>query len=174
MTTLLIAFVLYALIFYAVCYVVTENAQNFLYNQPVQGMPWRVGIVALASAALATWLKPSFDTMFTSEWYWTLLAAVIWFTLFLLVLEFEVVHAAAVGLVTMVLIWGLAGLAVQGVTRSPEETARERNRRFVTQPDDPNRRNIRKSSSLPTFTPASKAEGQTNTNAAAKAAPSGS
>ena len=83
--------------------------------------PWaglKVAGGSLVLAGLATWLHPSFETVFTTDISWTLLQAVVWFAVFVLAFQFHPTHAIGLSLVTMVLVSGVATLGVDSLTKS--------------------------------------------------------
>ena len=55
--------------------------------------------------------------MFTSDFPWTVLQAIIWFVLFTLILRFHPVHALAVSLGAMIFLTGMSGLAYNSLSR---------------------------------------------------------
>ena len=52
--------------------------------------------------------RRSYDSMFTSNFAWTVLQGIVWFGVFTLIFQFHPWHALGLGLVTMVLVSGLA------------------------------------------------------------------
>jgi hypothetical protein len=86
-----------------------------------------VGLKVLAGAAvmggLLTWTKSSFDTMFTADLPYTALTAIIWAGVFILVYRFQPVHGAMFALAAVLLLPGLATIAVESVMRPPPNPA---------------------------------------------------
>ena len=128
----LAAFVIYFLVLFVTTYIVADNAQSYLYNEKTSKLPLRVLVSALIFAGLATWTKPSLDTMFSSQWHMTLLSAVVWMAAFLFIMGFELWHAAAFGIGTMILVLGFAGMAAKGWNTTASEKQTELNQRYTT------------------------------------------
>lgn len=136
MLSVLIAFVVYWLILFVACYIVSEYAQNYLYDETTPGLGLKLAIGTTILAALATWLRPTYDTMFTSDVAWTVLQGIAWVFVFMLVLSFHPPHALGLGLATMVLAVGMASLAVDSLSGAGSAVAR----RTVREPSKPLRR----------------------------------
>lgn len=117
MLTTLIALATYWLILFAVCFILVEYGQSYLYDEVTPGSGWKVALGTFAFAAILTWARSSFDTMFTSDIAWTLLQAVVWFAVFTLLFQFQPPHALGFSLITFVLVSGMATLAVDSMTR---------------------------------------------------------
>ncbi len=118
LTALIIPLLVHWLLIFVACYVVTEFAQNYLYDETTP----RVGLKILGGsfllALLLTWTRSSFDTMFTSEISFTVLQAIAWFAVFTLVFRFQPQHAAGISILVMILITGMATLAVDSFEAS--------------------------------------------------------
>jgi hypothetical protein len=111
------AFLIYWLVFFVACFIINEQGQNYFYDEVPKYSGLRVAAGSLILAALATWLRPSYETLFTSNISWTLLQAVVWFGVFTLILQFHPWHALGLGLTAMVLVTGLATLGVDSLTK---------------------------------------------------------
>src|SRR5689334_15079051 len=59
-------FVIYYLILFAASYVIVEFGQNYFYDEATPGMGYKVALGALIMAAMLTWTRSDFATMFTS------------------------------------------------------------------------------------------------------------
>jgi len=118
-----IAFLVYWVVFFVACFTVNELFQDWLYDEVPKHSGLRVAAGSLAFAALATWLRPTFETMFTSDIAWTALQAVVWFGVFTLVFQFHPWHALGLALVTLMLVPGLASLGVDSLTRPSRTVA---------------------------------------------------
>jgi hypothetical protein len=103
---------IYWLVFFVACFVVVEIGQDQLYDEVTPYVGWKVAGGSLILAILATIFKPSYETFLTSEIHWTALQAIVWFLVFMFILQFHPWHALAAGLVTMVMVMGLATLGV--------------------------------------------------------------
>ena len=123
-TTILPFFIYFALLF-VICYAVSEFAQDYLYDESTPHLGLKTVAAAAILAAVLTYTHSSYDTMFTERIHLTAFQAVVWFAVFTLVLRFHPPHAAAIGIVTMMLCAGLTTLAVDGLTRSNNRTFAE-------------------------------------------------
>jgi hypothetical protein len=106
------------LVLFVACYIVTEYGQYYLYDEATPGVGWKCALGSLILAAFLTWTRTSYDTMLTSELGKTVLQGILWFVVFTLVLRFHPLHALTLGVATMLLIAGLAGLAVDSFRRT--------------------------------------------------------
>lgn len=118
MPAFLVPFLIYWLVLFVACYTVTELGQDQFYDEVTPRVGLKVAAGSLILAALATWLRPSFETIFTANIAWTMLQAIVWFFVFMLIFEFHPWHALALSLVTMVLVTGLATMGVDSLTKS--------------------------------------------------------
>jgi hypothetical protein len=114
------AFLVYWLVIFVACYVVVEFGQDQLYDEvtPRVGLKVTGGSLLLA-LMLATFhargSAASFDSMFTTNIVWTVLQAIVWFGVFALVFQFHPWHALGLGLMTMLLVQGLATMGVNSI-----------------------------------------------------------
>jgi hypothetical protein len=111
------AFLLYTFICFVISFILVEYGQKYLYDEVT---PY-VGLKVLAGAAvmgvLLTWRRSSFDTMFTSDLPYTALIAIAWAGVFILIFRFQPLHGAAFALAAVLLLPGLATIAVESVMR---------------------------------------------------------
>lgn len=110
-------FLVYWLVLFVSCYIVVEYGQNYLYDETTPGVGWKVALGSALLAGLMTWTRTSYDTMFTAEFAWTALQAIAWFAVFTLIFRFQPLHGFAIGIVTMLLISGMATLGVTSLTQ---------------------------------------------------------
>jgi hypothetical protein len=150
MFSIVVPFLIYWLVLFVACYTVCEVAQDQLYDEVTPKVGLKVAGGSAILAVLATWLRPSFETMFTNDIAWTLLQAVVWFAVFTLVFQFHPPHALGLSLVTMALVLGLATLGVDSLTKASPTLAPVK----ATPDNVP----IRKSLSTPPPTSPAKAE----------------
>lgn len=108
---------IYWLVFFVACYVSCEVGQDQFYDEVTPNVGLKVAVGSLILAALATWIRPSFDTIFTANIAWAVLQAIVWFLVFMFILEFHPWHALAISLVCMALVSGLATMGVESLTR---------------------------------------------------------
>ena len=117
---------IYWLVLFVVCYIITEVAQDQLYDEVTPRVGLKVGLASLSLALLLTKLHPSFDTMFTSNIAWTVLQGIVWFAVFTLILQFHPWHALAIGVLTMLIVPGVATLGVDSILKPTPRLASTR------------------------------------------------
>ena len=117
------SFLIYSVILFVVSYILVEYGQKYLYDETPPYMALRVGIGAMVMAAILTWTRSSFETMFTFDIYKTTLLAMVWIGVFILIYQFQPLHGASIALAAALLIPGLATIAVQGLTSTRPTTA---------------------------------------------------
>lgn len=123
MVSLLITFAIYYLTLLVVCFLVVSQGQDALYDEPTPGFEWKVAFGSMLLAALLTWTRSSFATMFTDEIGKTTLQAIVWFAVFTLIFRFHPWHGAGIGLATMLIVTGLATMGVESML-APKATER--------------------------------------------------
>ena len=122
-----VAFLAYYLILYVVCFLVVSQGQDALYDEATPGFPWKVAAGSLLLAAMLTKTRSSFATMFTDDITWTVLQAILWVGVFMLIYRFQPWHALGIGLATMLILTGLASMAVESLlSRTPTNRAETR------------------------------------------------
>ncbi len=72
--------------------------------------------------------------MFTNNIMWTLLQAIVWPGVFILVFRFHPWHGLGLGLATMVLVSGLATMGVESLLSKPVPTTRSTRSLISNQP----------------------------------------
>jgi magnesium-transporting ATPase (P-type) len=73
-------------------------------------------LIALLLTVLKSYNLPaSYESMFTTNIAWTVLQGIVWFAVFTLIFQFHPWHALGLGLVTMLLVTGLATMGVDSV-----------------------------------------------------------
>jgi hypothetical protein len=138
MSTIIWPFLIYWLVMFVACFVVVEVAQDQLYDEVTPRAGLKVASGSLLIALLLTWLKArgepvSYESMFTSNFAWTVLQGIVWFGVFTLIFQFHPWHALGLGLVTMVMVSGLATMGVESILAKPAQTAAA-TRSFVPTP----------------------------------------
>jgi hypothetical protein len=108
-------FFVYWLAFFVVCYITTEMFADQLYDEVPKFIGFRVAAGSLILALLAAWLHPSFETLFTANLAWTALQAIAWVAVYILLFQFHPWHGLAIGLITMLLIPGVATMGVDNL-----------------------------------------------------------
>ena len=120
---LLTSFAVYYLVLFVVSFLVVSQGQDALYDEPTPNFEWKVAFGAGILAAVLTYTHSSFATMFTDDFGATVIQAIVWFAVFALVYRFHPWHAAGIGLATMLIVTGLATMAVDSML-SPRPTDR--------------------------------------------------
>jgi peptidoglycan/LPS O-acetylase OafA/YrhL len=143
-------FLIYWLILFVACSVVTEYGQTYLYDETTPRVGLKLLLGTMILAALMTRTRTSYDTMLTSELGWTVIQAIVWFGVFTLILHFQPWHGGIIGIVTMLLVAGIATLGVDSLTGSNRQGALPTNVR----PSRPLRRSV----GVPPQVPADAAE----------------
>ncbi len=118
MSAIIWPFLIYWVALFVACYTVCEVGQDQFYDEVTPGVGWKVAVGSFIFAALATWLKPSYESIFTSNIAFTLLQLIVWVLVFILVFQFHPPHALALAPITMVLVVGLATMGVESLTKA--------------------------------------------------------
>ena len=126
MSAIIWPLLIYWLVMFVVCYIITEVAQDQLYDEVTPRVGLKVALASFILAALLTWLRPSFDTMFTANIAWTVLQGIVWFAVFTLILQFHPWHALAIGVLTMLIVPGAATLGVDSMLKPTPRVASAR------------------------------------------------
>lgn len=108
---------IYWLVFFVASYAIVEVGQDQFYDEVTPQAWLKVGIGSLILAGFQTWLKTSYDTMFTSDLPWTALQGIVWFLVFMFAYQFHPQHAAAIGIAAMLLIPGIASMGVDSLLK---------------------------------------------------------
>ena len=120
MATLIGTLLIYWLVMFVACFVVVEVGHDQLYDEVTPHAGLKVAGGSLLIALLLTVLKyynlpASYEAMFTTNIAWTFLQGIVWFAVFTLIFQFHPWHALGLGLVTMLLVTGLATMGVDSV-----------------------------------------------------------
>jgi hypothetical protein len=119
----IIVFLVYWLILFVFCFIVSDYSQKFLYDEATPYLGLKIAGGTFLMAILMARFKPSYDTMFTSNIHWTLLQAMIWTAIFIFVFRFHPKHAVALALGTFLVIGGMATIGVNSMMgETPAET----------------------------------------------------
>ncbi len=126
--TLVWPLLIYWLVLFVVCFMLVEIGHDQLYDQATPRAGWKVAGGSLALAALLTALRAygfpaSFESMFTTNIGWTVLQGVVWFLVFMFIFQFHPWHALGLGVVTMILVSGLATMGVDSVLANKREVS---------------------------------------------------
>jgi hypothetical protein len=132
-------FLIYWLVMFVGCYVVVEVGQDQLYDEvtPHSGLKVAGGsllIALLLTVLRAKGLAASYDSMFTTNIIWTLLQAIVWTGVFILIFRFHPWHGLGLGLATMLLVTGLATMGVESLLAKPATTTQATRASVPNQP----------------------------------------
>jgi hypothetical protein len=119
-------FLIYWLAMFVACYTVVDVAQDQLYDEVTPYAGLKVAAGSAIIAVFLTWLRPSYESMFTTHIAWTTLQGIVWFAVFTLIFRFHPQHGAALGILTMLLVTGLATMGVESLTNPSAKTATAR------------------------------------------------
>lgn len=147
MWTIFWSFLIYWLVTFVGCFIVVEIAQDTLYDEVTPRAGLKVGGGSFILAALLTYYHPSFETMFTNDFFYTLFQAIVWFGVFTLILQFHPWHALGLSLLTLALVAPLATMGVDSMLSPSDQAARRTSPAAATKP-------VRKSLTPPPPTPA--------------------
>ncbi len=123
MFSLIVPFAIYYLFLFVISYVIVEYGQNYLYDEVTPGAGLKVALGALILAVTLTWTRSNFATMFTDHFIWTVLQAIVWFAVFVLVFRFQPWHGGGLALATMLIAAGTCTLVVDSML-TPRSTQR--------------------------------------------------
>ncbi len=112
----IVSFLLYTFICFVVSFILVEYGHKYLYDEVTPYVGLKVLGGAVLMGGLLTWTKSSFDTMFTADLPYTALMAIAWAAIYILIFRFQPVHGALFALAAVLLLPGLATIAVQSVT----------------------------------------------------------
>jgi hypothetical protein len=139
MATFIWPLLIYWLVLFVACYVVVEVGQDQLYDEVTPHSGLKVAGGSLVLAILLTTLRwyerpASFESMFTTNIVWTLLQAIVWTGVFILIFQFHPWHGFGLGLATMLLVSGLATMGVESLLAKPTATTRPARASVPNQP----------------------------------------
>ena len=115
MWTMLFTFLVYWVVAFVGCFTVVEVAQDALYDEVTPRAGLKVSLASLILALVMAYFHPSFETMFTSNVSLTILQGIVWFLVFMFVLQFHPWHALGLGLLMMCLVAPLATMGVDSM-----------------------------------------------------------
>lgn len=117
MMMLILTVLIYWLVAFVGCFVIVEIAQDQLYDQLTPRAGLKVSLAAVVLAGLMTYFHPAFESMFTTNILNTIFQGLVWFAVFMLILEFHPWHALGLGVMTMLLVSGLATMGVDAMLK---------------------------------------------------------
>lgn len=116
-SALIVPFLMYWLFLFIALYMVAEYGQYYIFESALPYNAPRALAGGFILALILLWTRTSFDTMLTSGIGTTVIQGIAWFLVFTFVLQFPPVYGAALGVATMLLIPGLATMAVDSLSR---------------------------------------------------------
>jgi magnesium-transporting ATPase (P-type) len=130
---------IYWLVLFVACFVVVEVGHDQLYDEVTPHAGLKVAGGSLLIAILLTTLRwagfpASFESMFTTNIIWTLLQAIVWAGVFVLIFQFHPWHGLGLGLATMLLVTGLATMGVESLLAKPTPTTQSARSTISNQP----------------------------------------
>lgn len=108
-------FLIYFVILFTICYIVTEYGQNYLYDEVTPGVAAKVALGALLLAAILTYTRTNFATMFTSDIGKTVGLAIAWSGIFILIFRFHPWHGFGLAMATLLIFAGMSTLVVDSM-----------------------------------------------------------
>lgn len=137
---LIVGFLINWLLLLVISYIVMEYGQYFLYDE-VTPYVWAKALGGSFVLAIALTYKPiSYLTMFGQDIGWTIGFGVLWFVVFTFVYQFHPPHGAAIGVIALLILAGMAEMAVSSFNESVHPTRKEQPTIF-----DPAKQGLRKS-----------------------------
>lgn len=154
MWTIFFTFVVYWVVAFVGCFTAVEIAQDALYDEVTPRAGLKVSLAALLLALTMTYFHPSFETMFTANIGMTVLQGIVWFAVFMFVLQFHPWHALGLGALMMCLVAPLATMGVDSMLAPDDQV--QRIRRGTSAATQPVRRSLSPGATPapPTATPA--------------------
>ena len=131
MGAILVAFAVYWLILFVVSFLIVSQGHDTLYDEPPPQIGRKVLLGSLILAAVLTYTRSSFATMFTDNIGPTVIQGIIWFGVFTLIYRFHPWHALGIGLATMVVFTGMATMGVDSL-QTPRSSQRFESKSVAT------------------------------------------
>jgi hypothetical protein len=124
MFAIIMQFLIYWLVMFVLSYIAVEVGHDQLYDEgpPMAGLKVAAGSFLLA--VMLTYFHPTFESMFTDKLPFTVLQALIWIGVFILIYQFHPWHGLAISLPIMLICSGFATMGVDSVTTRPARTVR--------------------------------------------------
>jgi hypothetical protein len=116
-------FLIYYLLIFVVSYIVVDYGQYYFYDEVTASAPAKVALGALILAAILTKTHSNFATMFTSDIASTVILAIAWSGVFILIYRFQPWHGFGLAMATLLIFAGMATLVVDSML-TPRSTQR--------------------------------------------------
>jgi hypothetical protein len=116
-------FLIYYLILFVISYIVVEYGQNYFYDEVTPGAGAKVALGTLILAGILTVTRSNFATMFTENMPSTVILAIAWVGVFILIYRFQPWHGFGLGVATLLIFAGMSTLVVDSML-SPRPAGR--------------------------------------------------
>ena len=116
-------FLIYFLILFVVCYIVVEYGQNYFYDEVTPAVAAKVALGAFILALILTKTRSNFATMFTADIASTVVLAIAWSGVFILIFRFHPWHGFGLAMATLLIFAGMSTLVVDSML-TPKSTER--------------------------------------------------
>jgi hypothetical protein len=133
MFAILWPFLIYWLVMFVVSYIAVEVGQDVFYDEVTPQAGLKVTAGSFLLAAMLTYFHPTFDAMFTTSIAWTVLQAIVWCGVFILIYQFHPWHGVAIALPLMLMTSGFATMGVDSVLK-PTPVTRSASSLIKSQP----------------------------------------
>jgi hypothetical protein len=117
MLAILWPFLIYWLVMFVLSYIAVEIGQDTLYDEVTPKSGWKVAGGSFLLAMMLTYFHPTFDSMFTTSIAWTVLQAIVWCGVFILIYQFHPWHGPAIALPVMLITSGFATMGVDSILK---------------------------------------------------------
>src|SRR3954471_9716913 len=125
MSAMIWPFLIYWLVMFVLSYIAVEIGQDQLYDEATPMAGLKVACGSFLLAAMLTYFRPTFESMFTTNIAWTVFQAIVWCGVFILIYQFHPWHGLAIALPLMLITSGFATMGVESVTK-PSSRAPQR------------------------------------------------
>ena len=116
-------FLIYYLLMFVISYIVVDYGQYYFYDEVTPGAALKVALGALILAGILTATRSNFATMFTSDIASTVVLAMAWSVVFILIYRFQPWHGFGLAMATLLIFAGMSTLVVDSML-SPKSTQR--------------------------------------------------
>jgi len=125
-------FLIYWLILFVISYIVVEYGQSYFYDEATPGALAKVALGSLILALILTRTRTSFDTMFTANFPSTVILAIAWTGVFILIYRFHPWHGFGLAIATLLIFAGMASLVVSSMLDPKPPGRMDMNKEYKT------------------------------------------
>ena len=122
MLSYIVPFLINWLLFFVVSFIAVDYGHRYLYDEPPPSFGLRVTLGSILLALLSTFLRPTFDTMFTTGLAWTVLQMLAWVGVFILVYQFQPWHGAGFGVALGLVIPVMSALTITSLSQPADKS----------------------------------------------------